>query len=166
MLRVSVSLLFLSLAISSLMFNSESSPTNFSASILASSSAIGCSNSRNFRSIGSRVTSRPPPYRQPSETDKCTRGVPGPTSRGWNAAHACARNPAQQRRCTRASDEVARVVDQVAILAQQPAELIPQLARQPHRPSLAERQRRLAGRRSIFDAHFAPTPRKRLERAL
>src|SRR5436190_9132036 len=58
MLRVSVSLLFLSLSISSPMFSSESSLTNLRASILASSSAIGCSKSRNFRSIRSRATPR------------------------------------------------------------------------------------------------------------
>src|SRR5262245_61731918 len=51
MLVVSARLLALSRAISSPMLISVSEPRNLSSSILASSSAIGCSNSRKFRSM-------------------------------------------------------------------------------------------------------------------
>ena len=48
--------------ISSLMLSSESSPTNLRASMRASSSAIGCSNSRNFKSIATQATATLAPY--------------------------------------------------------------------------------------------------------
>ena len=66
MLRVSDSLLLRRRDISSLMLSSESSPTNLRASMRASSSAIGCSNSRNFRSIATGATATLAPYRPPS----------------------------------------------------------------------------------------------------
>src|SRR5687768_18498065 len=90
MLWVSCSLFCWSRVISSWMLTAEPEGTCFSSSILASSSAIGCSKSRKFTAIGARG------YHLPAD-----RGHSG--TYGWGAVKN--RNPAASQQGLQFLDE-------------------------------------------------------------
>src|SRR5690606_24968148 len=75
-------------------------------------------------------------------------------------------DPPTTRDAAQPLNEVPRIMNREPLLAKQPIERLPQLARRPHRPLIAERQQRLRRPRLVLEAHLALPARKRLQRAL